>query len=77
MENTLFKPRIMKKSIICSKTPNKSIMACQLQDRRMVIKAINRSDSTEEKNSKETVNRLIQGNSMKGDRQGDKAGDKH
>lgn len=44
MENTLLKARIMKKSIICSKTPNKSIMACQLQDRRTVIKTINRSD---------------------------------
>ena len=44
MENTFFKTRIMKKSIICSKTPNKSIMACQLQDRRMVIKTVDRSD---------------------------------
>lgn len=44
MENTLFKPKIMKKSTICSRTPNKSVMACQLQDRRMVIKTIGASD---------------------------------
>lgn len=44
MENTLFNPRIMKKSTVCSRTPNKSVMACQLQDRGMVIKTIDGSD---------------------------------
>lgn len=78
MENTLFKPRIMKKSTVCSRTPNKSVMACQLQDRRMVIKTDGSDGVLCARHEKSvTVNRLIQGNSMKGELQGNKIGDKH
>ena len=62
MENTLFKPRIMKKSTVCSRTPNKSVMACQLQDRRMVIKTDGSDGVLCARHEKSvTVNRLIQG----------------
>lgn len=53
-------------------------MACQLQDRRMVIKTDGSDGVLCARHEKSvTVNRLIQGNSMKGELQGNKIGDKH